>query len=122
MYLTNNIPKSQNFLDKDDLILTAIDLLNRSIGNGNIDAYIPLGELLLTNDKNVSKAKELLDVAVSKGEFDGLYLKSWYDIKKRGIFSASKETCKPLRAFLSKNITSSQYYSKAVKLYNDKCK
>lgn len=122
MYLTNNLPKSQSFLDKDGLILTAIDLLNRSIGNGNIDAYIPLSELMLANNKDVSKAKELLDIAVSKGEFDGLYLKSWYDIKQRGIFSGSEKTCKPLRLFLGKNITSSKYYTKAIKLYNEKCK
>lgn len=122
MYLANKLPKSQDFLNEEDKILTAIDLLNRSIDNGNIEAYIPLAELMLTKNKNVKKANSLLEIAISKGEYDALYLKSWYAIKQRGIFSGSKKTCQPLRDFLSKNVTSSQYYSKAIKLYNKKCK
>ncbi len=122
MYLNDTLPKSQNFLNDEDKVDLAIRLLNQSVDNGNIDAYVPLAKLMLDKKIDEKKAISLLDTAISRNIVDALYVKAEHLIGKDFILFGSKKSCRPLRTFLNKNVTSSEYFSRAVKLYNKKCK
>ena len=120
MYMNNNLPSSMDDFDKNDKVIFAIDNLTKSFDLGNINAMVPLADLLLSNNKDVEKANIILDKAIAKDQVDGLYIKAKHLLKN--TFFAGKKTCKPLKQFLSNNVSNSKYYEKAIQLNKKRCK
>ena len=120
MYINDNLPSSMKSFDKKDRQQFAIVNLRKSVDMGNTNSMVLLGDLLLTNNQDVEKAKLILDNAVAKGKVDALYIKAKHILKK--TFIANKKTCKPLLEFLSNNVSNSVYFEEAIQLNKKRCK
>ena len=120
MFINNNLPSSMDSFDKEDKDAFVTENLNKSYDLGNENAMVPLADILLANNKDIEKANLILDKAIANGQIDGLYIKAKYLLNK--TFMAGKKTCKPLKQFLSNNVSNSKYYEKAIQLNNKRCK
>ena len=120
MYINDNLPSSMESFDKKDRQQFAIVNLKKSVDMGNTNSMVLLGDLLLTNNQDIEKAKLILDSAVAKGKVDALYIKAKHLLKK--TFFAGKETCKPLLEFLSNNVSNSIYFEEAIQLNKKRCR
>ena len=67
MYMKDNLPSSMDSFDKADKIEFAIDNLTKSVDLGNINAMVPLADLLLANNKDEEKAKLIIEKAIKVG-------------------------------------------------------
>ena len=120
MFINNNLPSSMDSFDKEDKNAFVTENLNKSYDLGNENAMVPLADILLASNKDIEKANLILDKAIANGQIDGLYIKAKYLLNK--TFMAGKKTCKPLKQFLSNNVSNSKYYEKAIQLNNKRCK